>query len=296
MSLFDDEIESIVSTPKTKLPIVISASRMTDMPQFYPDKIIDAFEAKMAQNNRIHTLVLWTKHPNALLIEPLFGYLQKIKKAGVQLYLQCTITGLGKKVVGKSIGGNNLVLEPNAPEVNQAISCLPKVINLLGMPQRINLRVDPVVRIRDAEGKMFSSLKYMPAIIKNVNEVGIKKITISFLEKNVHRKVDRRFKELGVEIVPPTIEERKNTVTWLKKIEERYGVIIGACCVPGMLEMRCIDGVLLEKLHDHHLPVSLAEPRKREMCGCTHSIDIGGWPSPECHTGCQYCYANSTYV
>jgi len=96
--------------------------------------------------------------------------------------------------------------------------------------------------------------------------------------------------------VPPSIEERLSTVTWLKEIEKTYGVTIGACCAKGFPETKCINGTLLSELHDHQLPVSLVQPKKREMCGCTHSIDIGGWPPSKCYTGCQYCYANSSYV
>lgn len=295
MSLFDGE--PLVNKPKSKIkyPVVISASRMTDMPKYYPNKIIEAIEAKINADTKIHTLVLWTKHPESLLAQPLHVFLEKLKKSRVQLFLQCTITGLGQLVVGKTKEGRPLILEPNSPTSDQAISSLPKVIALLGDPRRINLRIDPIVRIRPADDKIFSSLKLMPPIIKEVSNFGVQQITFSFLEKGVHQKVDKRFKELGVEIIPPSIEERESTVNWLKQIEEKYKVSIGACCVPGMPETKCIDGTLLQRLHDDGLSVNLSEPRKREMCGCTHSIDIGGWPPSKCYTGCQYCYANSSY-
>jgi hypothetical protein len=51
----------------------------------------------------------------------------------------------------------------------------------------------------------------------------------------------------------------------------------------------------VEKLHDSHMPVSKKQQNHRELCGCTDSIDIGGWPPKKCYTGCQYCYARSSY-
>jgi len=54
-----------------------------------------------------------------------------------------------------------------------------------------------------------------------------------------------------------------------------------------------IDGYLLTSLHHVAKEVDLKEPRKRKLCACTNSIDIGGWPPKKCYSGCKYCYANA---
>lgn len=187
MSLFDGKPQEVnIPRQKEKLPIIISASRMTDMPRYYPQELINSVKTRIEKGINIHTLVLWTKHPGCLLMNPLKEFLLSLKQEGIQLYLQCTVTGLGKKVVGKCYDGKDLILEPNAPTMEEAIASLPQVIDLLGKPQRLRLRID----------------------------------------------------------------KKGNT--------------------------------------------NLAEPRKREMCGCTHSVDIGGWPPKTCFTACQYCYAKSS--
>ena len=56
---------------------------------------------------------------------------------------------------------------------------------------------------------------------------------------------------------------------------------------------KCIDGELLAKLHDKKYPTSLKQQKKRKLCGCTESIDLGGWPPKKCYTGCLYCYSNA---
>jgi hypothetical protein len=269
---------------------------MTDMPKFYPDELIEEVNNRLARSVEIHTLVLLTKHPGSLLVDPLRSYLEELKNKNIQLYVELTITGLGGLCIGIKSNGKPLVLEPKAPSCEDSLRFLPGIINLVGRPERIRLRVDPVVRIRDFKGNTFSSLKFLPVIIKSSVQHGIKHFSFSFLERNMHHKVDKRFREMGCQILPPDEEERHRTFNWLKHLESEYGVIISACCVPGFPESKCIDGELLQQLHDQKEPADLRQPRKRPHCGCTFSIDIGGWPPKLCYTGCDYCYAHANYV
>ena len=276
--------------------VVLSASRMTDMPKFYPEQLIEGVNSRLERGLAIHTLVLWTKHPGSLLLNPLRTYLEALKNKDIQLYVQLTVTGLGGRCIGVKSNGKPLVLEPKAPSLQDSLPVLPEIIDLVGKPERIRLRVDPIVRIKGGEGNIFSSLKFLPFIVREAAQYGIKHFIFSFLEKQTHRKVDKRFEEVGCRILPPDEMERHRTLNWLKQVESKYGVYISACCVPGFPESKCIDGALLQRLHDHQEPADLRQPRKRPQCGCTFSIDIGGWPPKLCHTGCDYCYAQSNYV
>ena len=272
---------------------VLSASRMTDLPKFYPKELIDEVEKRRAKGVDIHTLVLWTKHPRSLLSEPLFSYLNKIKKDNIQLYIQLTITGLGKVVVGKKPNGEDLLLEPNAPKYKDSLAVLPDIIKLVEKPERIRLRIDPIIRIKDSTGTVFSSIKYFPLILEKGSILGIKTISFSFLEKSVHKKVDNQLKKAGCVILPPNEDERIKTAIWLKEMGNKYNVNIYSCSVPNMPISKCIDGELLKELHDKNYPTGLKQQKKRKLCGCTESIDIGGWPPKKCYTGCLYCYANA---
>ena len=71
---------------KEQEQIILSASRMTDMPKFYPEVLIEEVNKRMDKG--IHTLVLWTKHPQSLLVNPLYDYLMDLKSKGIQLYIQ----------------------------------------------------------------------------------------------------------------------------------------------------------------------------------------------------------------
>lgn len=296
---FDESIRSIMTLfdgkPDMSERVVLSASRMTDMPKYYPKEIIEEVNKRLAKNIKIHTLVLWTKHPRSLLAQPLRIFLTSLKTLEIQLYIQLTISGMGKIVAGKKAESRPFIPEPNAPRAEDSLKALTEIIDLVEKPERIRLRIDPIVRLKDFEGKTFSNLKFFQGIVEFSAKLGVKHFTFSLLQTGIHRKVDMRFKKIGCQIVPPDNNERYNTAIWLTGLEEKYKIKISACSVKGFPESKCIDGELLQQLHDKKYPVSRKQPRKRALCGCTSSIDIGGWPPKKCFTGCDYCYGNSKY-
>lgn len=276
---------------KKAIGIVLSASRMTDMPAFYPQELISEVETRRQKGIAIHTLVLWTKHPESLLKEPLYSYLVKLRDDGIQLYIQLTITGMGDLPMGTDLNGNLILIEPHAPKWKDAVTVLPKVIQLVGNPLRIRLRIDPILRFEDATGVKYSNLEYMPKIIEATAPLGIKIYSTSFVE-NVYSSVIRRFEKRGLTLMPPNDDEREKTKAWLNQLCNQYKICIYSCSVPGFPISSCIDGALLQKLHDNHLPTSQKPQGHRLLCGCTESIDLGGWPPKKCYTGCLYCYSN----
>ncbi|MCU0847148.1 MAG: DUF1848 family protein [Spirochaetes bacterium] len=279
----------------TPLKTVISASRMTDMPAYYPDHIISEVGRRISCGESIHTLVLWTKHPRSLLQNPLYEFLKELASMRIQLFIQLTITGMGGKTVGRGKNGRPIVPEPNAPDWEDSISVLPRVINLVESPERIRLRVDPLIRIRDIDGVIYTNSSMLPVIVERTAIFGINNYCFSLLEKGMYGKVDRRFVKTGCEIIPPYGDERSELWKSIKIIAEKYAVGISACCVEGLPDSSCIDGHLLQRLHYDRDPVDIRRPRKRKKCGCTKSVDISGWPPGLCRTGCDYCYSNPAY-
>jgi hypothetical protein len=271
--------------------VVLSASRMTDMPAFYPQEIINETEKRLQKGWKIHTLVLWTKHPESLLKEPLRPFLLKIKETGIQIFVQLTISGLAQADVG-FFNGQAFSLEPHVPKAIQALECIPKVVDLIGTAERILLRIDPIVRIMDERGVIFSNLPLFEDILARGAKLGIRKVTYSFLEDGIHAKVNRRFAARRCAILSPDKTERERMLQWTRSLSEKYKVDIQACCAVGLPESACIDAALLERLHDQHLPLNRQQPRSRSLCGCSQSVDIGGWPPRKCRSGCLYCYSN----
>ena len=290
LNLFGENIKIL----DNKKSIILSASRMTDMPKFYPNELINEVQKRLDKNVDIHTLVLWSKHPNSLLVNPLNDYLKLLIKKGIQLYFQCTITGMGNLSIGNKNSGNEFIIEPAVPKPKIAINDLKEVIALLGDPLRVKLRIDPIIKLINVKtNDKYTNLTMVEPILRECSKLGIKNFTFSFLESNIHKKVDRRFQEYEWKVVSPTLEDKKKVYEWLQKKAEKYNVTIKSCCVSGLEESRCIDGYLLSDLHDSSRAVDLNEPRKRELCACTMSTDIGGWPPKKCYSGCKYCYANA---
>ena len=275
--------------------IILTASRMTHMPKYYPEQLIDSVIDRKNKGQMIHTLVMWTKHPRSLLIEPLFSFLQRLKQDGTQLYLQLTITGMGQMVMGTDINGNLVMMEPNAPTYADSIDALDEVIKLVENPMRIRLRIDPLIRYKDANGEIQSNYELFEPILSLTAAKGIKTYSFSFVESGMHKKVDNHFAHLGFTLLPPTDIERKDFAVKFQELEKKYGVIISPCAIPGFNKTACISAKLLENLHDKNLPLEDKSGRSRPLCGCSKSIDIGGWPPKKCYTGCQYCYSYSSY-
>lgn len=274
--------------------VVLSASRMTDMPKFYSKELIGEVQKRIDKGIDIHTLVLWSKHPKSLLTGELNSFLKQLKKKGIQLYYQCTITGMGGRIIGENKDGSKFILEPGVPKPYDAINDLKNVIELLGDPLRIKLRIDPIVRIKNRNtGDIFSSMSLVEEIIKETSKLGIKNYVFSFLESGIHNKVDYRFNNYDWMIITPNVEEKEMAYKWLKRKAKKYSVNIQSCCVSGLPESRCIDGYSLNELHNLNKIADLNEPRKRRLCACTNSIDLGGWPPKKCYSGCKYCYANA---
>ena len=165
---------------------------------------------------------------------------------------------------------------------------------MLESPLRIRLRIDTIVRLKNKyTGEEFTNLLMVDEIIKYTSRLGINNYTFSFLESGIHNKVDYRFNKYEWKIITPDLEEKIRINNWIEKKAENYNVKIEACCVEGLNSHRCIDGYLLSELHNEHKGTDLKEPKKRKLCNCTSSIDIGGWPPKQCYSGCKYCYANA---
>ena len=137
-------------------------------------------------------------------------FINNLFSLGIQCYLHCTITGMG----GRIVGSDGLYMEPNAPKASDALAVLPEIVELFRNPMRVMLRIDPLVKIRNnVTGEIFSNFDCVKSIIENSAKAGIKTYTISFLQSNIHKKVDNRFKKIGWSIENFTISQKRGFLT-----------------------------------------------------------------------------------
>ena len=275
---------------------VISASRRTDLVAFFSDWLSSVLEKEVVRvygpSGRtytidldpasIHTVVLWSKN-FASLIENRSGLKDEILKYD-QVYLHFTITGLG-----------GTFIERGVPSCSTALLQIKDLVKVVGRPERISVRFDPIVYWKEGEG-IHSNLHLFEKIAPVLHEQGIKDIRVSFAQW--YRKAKRRAsKHNFIYIDPPRAQKMKDAL-YLVQVAQRWGLSLYSCsqdfltAIPEIRPSSCIDGFLLQRLHPSGDPVSLKKDKtQRPECRCTESKDIGSY-TQFCPHSCLYCYAN----
>ena len=253
-------------------PLVISASRRTDLVSCYPAQLVETLAGFDPAD--VHTVVLWTKNPRNLLTA---GPLPDMLTRFAQLYVHLTITGLG-----------GTLLEPHIPPWPEVAGMLPGLVDLTGEPRRVSWRFDPLIRARTST-LQFDNFPLFGEIAAQVAACGITTCRTSWVEP--YRKVQRRLSARHIELDIAAPEERRQQARELQTIAAPLGIDIFFCAMEGFDRSRCIDGERLTRLHPDARACSQARASgQRKLCGCTRSRDIG-WYSQTCANGCLYCYA-----
>jgi DNA repair photolyase len=250
---------------------VLTASRRTDLVRSYPEVIVKALTERYPPES-VHSVVLITKFPAAVLA----GDLPRILYAYNQVVAQITITGWGGTEV-----------EPRVPPADQALTALPAILDLVGGPARVRLRVDPLLRLADGR----DNLEAIHSVLARGAALGITDFITSFVTP--YPKVIRRLRQRGLDLEPWPASERTRILRPLSETAASHGPSLAGCCVPELPRAACIDGRRLQETHPQGLPCRLDKPAgQRELCGCTHAADLGWFGSHPCGSGCLYCYAN----
>jgi len=293
-----------------ELKRVISASRRTDIPKYYPswlaERIRDGrvevplpyggWRVISLKPEEVHTIVLWSKDFSRVLADE--GGVRRALERYDQIFCHFTITGLGRSR-----------LEPRIPHWKVAVEQIPKLIDLCGDPRRVVLRFDPILHWRE-HGRVGSNLPFAEPILKEAARWGVKAIKISFV--TLYRKVRRRCLwgrhqhqhqdwDWDWDWYEPSREERLAIARELQGLAASLGLELYSCSDPileeaGFRSSGCIDGELLSELHPQGLPAPKArDTGQRAECRCSVSADIGSYEMV-CPGGCLYCYANPVPV
>jgi dihydroneopterin aldolase len=255
---------------------VVSASRRVDLVSFYPDYMVERLEEIGAEN--IHSLVVWTKNPQNMLVHP---GLRKILKELNHIYVLLTVTGLG-----------GTALEPQAPTRDWVFERLPRIIDFVKSPRRVAIRYDPLIDVINQEKTRISNIDVglFEDVLNRAHTLGIERVIVSYV--TVYGKVKKRLEQNGFKIVEHPIEEMVDFIRdeMIPRVE-KLGMELLTCVLPNLTTTGCIDGAILRELHPQEEACSLAKDRsQRENCHCTKSIDIGQWFA--CYHNCLYCYGN----
>lgn len=290
-------------------PIILSASRATDIPAFFSEWFVNRllagyvrwknpFNASQVQYisfSNARVIVFWTKNP-----KPLMEYLPQIDDKKINYYFQFTLNNYEKEG-----------LEKNVPPLLERISTFKKISEKTGK-QRVIWRFDPLILSNSL------TIDELLGRISNIaNElVGFtNKLVFSFADISNYKKVQNNLKRerfLYQDFTPEKMLEFSQKLVTLNK---DWGFEIATCAEGIDLQKlniehnRCIDDNLMIELFNSDLklmnflgyqPSLFAEPNnlyikdkgQRQECGCIVSKDIGAYST--CNHLCTYCYANTS--
>ena len=275
---------------------VISASRRTDLVAFFPEwfaSVIKKEEAKVHGPSghtytvglnpiAVHTVVLWSKNFTTV-IENHSGLRAVLQKFD-QLYCHFTISGLG-----------DTIIERGVPPYRTSLSQLGDLVKIVGIPERITVRFDPIVYWEEG-GDVCTNLSIFEKMAPSLHKNGIKNIRISFAQW--YKKAVRRAAKHGFCFIDPSKERKLEDVHSVVRVAQEWGLELYSCSqdflteIPEIRPSSCIDGDFLQNLHPEKEAVSAKKDKtQRTECSCTESTDIGSY-SQFCPHSCLYCYAN----
>jgi len=297
---------------EAQAPIIISASRSTDIPAFYSDWFIQRInEGYVRWKNpfngvplyvsfqKTRLIIFWSKNP-----KPFIKYLDVIEQRFKNFYFQFTLNDYDKEQ-----------LEPRVPALNARIDTFLELSERIGK-EKVIWRFDPLI-LTDKIG--------VDDLLKKIDNIGnrlfshTEKLVISFADINHYKKVQNNLRKSAIKYQEFNERLMIEVAQGLCELNQKWHFQIGTCAEKISLENynivhnKCIDDdfiiknfssdrLLMEFLGvkfvqgDFFNPNSRYEKLKdkgqRQFCGCITSKDIGEYDT--CPHLCEYCYANTS--
>ncbi len=309
-------------------PIIISASRSTDIPAFHSEWLVNRLKAGYAvwynPFNRkpyfvsfesARLFVFWSKNP-----KPLMPFLEEFNKRNINYYFQFTLNDYEAEK-----------FEPRLPPLAERIDTFQELSEKIGK-ERVIWRFDPL---------MFTPRLSLEHLLEKIENIGkmlkhkTDKLVFSFVDVATYQKVQNnlvremdfldRSSVLSTEPSEDQIQKIAEGLNQLKNRwhEQGWDITLATCGESidlktdyGIIQNKCIDDDLIrsEFSHDPHLmrfvnkgetdtvyqqeifetppKVNIKDKGQRKECGCIYSKDIGMYNT--CRHFCVYCYANTS--
>ena len=310
-------------------PVIVSASRSTDIPAFYADWFFDRLKKGYSawtnpfngvkgyvSYEKSRFIVFWSKNPERLL-----PHLDYLKERNINCYLQYTLNDYDDER-----------LEKNVPKVEERIATFKALVAKMGKGHVI-WRFDPLILTDTIDIDLL--LKKIEGVAKEL--VGYtEKLVFSFADILAYRKVKVNLESSHINYREWTVKEMDEFAARLSEMNKKWGFTIATCGEKIDLEKyniahnRCVDDDLMIQiawndpalmsflgveiherdsglfgdvtvpdeaivLDEGHYAVKKKNNKdkgQRQFCGCIVSKDIGEYNT--CPHLCEYCYANSS--
>ena len=315
---------------KAQAPLIVTASRSTDIPAFYADWFFGRLEKGYSawinpfngvksyvsyENTRF--IVFWSKNPF-----PLLNHLDELEARNIGCYIQYTLNDYEAEG-----------LEKGVPPLAFRIDTFKKLVDRLGKG-RVIWRFDPMI-LTDAIST--------DSLLEKVERIGdqlvgyTEKLVFSFADILSYRKVKANLDKSHISYQDWTEPQMLEFAERLAALNKKWGYILATCGEKvdlkqfGIVKNRCVDDELIIRLayEDkvlmdflkvtiHPMPVAdlfgnaaplspdaiilpngtyathgdNRDKGQRQFCGCIKSKDIGEYNT--CPHLCEYCYANAS--
>jgi DNA repair photolyase len=306
---------------KAQAPVIVSASRSTDIPTFYSDWFINRlkkgylkwknpFNGKFSyvSFDKTRIIVFWSKNP-----KPMMKHLDYLDEIGMNYYFQFTLNDYVKEGIEKKVGS-----------VDKRIEKFIELSERIGK-EKVIWRFDPYILTETSD---VEELLNRTEFIGNKLHKYTNRMVFSFADIKTYKKVQNNMRKSSVKYLEFNERTMNELAQGLMRLNQNWNIEIGTCAEMidldqyGIIHNKCVDDDLMVKLfsHDKELmdfigyrpePIQTSlfeqidtknnEPYKykikkdkgqRELCGCIMSKDIGQYNT--CPHECIYCYANTS--
>lgn len=311
-------------------PLIISASRSTDIPAFYAgwffDRLRKGYSAwtnpfngakSYISYDKTRFIVFWSKNPR-----PLLPYLPVLKERNIKCYIQYTLNDYEQEKLEK------------VPSLSDRIETFKLFVEQLGRGSVI-WRFDPMILTDDITVEdLLAKVQFIGDQLKGYTE----KLVFSYADIAMYKKVKHNLEVNGIpyhEWDTEQMEDFANKLSIMNR-DRGWNFQLATCGEKidiskyGIHHNRCIDGDLIARLacddkelmdfmkvhieevpaptlfgelelpqgaillpHNHYfISTHKKDSGQRQFCECMASKDIGEYNT--CPHLCEYCYANTT--
>lgn len=308
-------------------PLIVSASRSTDIPAFYSDwffhRLKVGYSAWTNPFNGVKSfvsyretrfIVFWSKNPY-----PLLSHLNYLKEQKIGSYIQYSLNDYEQERLER------------VPPLDFRIKTFKNLVDQLGKGHVI-WRFDPLLLTTDINiDKLLQKIENIGYQLQGYTE----KLVFSFADILLYHKVKSNLEKNGIPYIDWTHEMMCEFAQRLVELNKKWGYELATCGekfdFEGIKHNHCIDDDLMIrfayndaelmkflKVQIHTMPtpnifgeieplpadaILLPDGRyaahgnnqdkgQRSFCGCINSKDIGEYNT--CPHLCEYCYANTS--
>lgn len=282
-------------------PVVISASRRTDIPALYMPWLMTQLENGIVETvnpysrrrkkvavtpDAVHSIVFWSKNYGPFL-KGRFG--EKLRAKGHRLFFHFTINSRSD------------LLENGVPSLSERLDQLAELCRRFDS-HAVTWRFDPILFYKRVAGnKTEHNLADFNNIAAKIAASSVERCITSFAD--AYQKAVRRMARAGLMFVESQDAQKVTILTRMENRLKSLNIKLSVCCEEAILKMigpeteiapaACIDHALLQRLFGGELSFLRDRgQRQKAGCQCHKAVDIGDYTAHPCYHHCLYCYAN----